>query len=243
MPLKPVGRGFFSEPENDVDFARLRRPDRIYASKSFRLGLRESRDHGHLARYVRMVFDEPDDPEDLSTLPDIDRTEFVVATTPAGRKQIQVQVTRQTGNIRCIEIQKVPTDPDATEMQTLLTLDREASERFILFARALEHIPVEGAKETIRVEHQLLRDLFTDPEAVSTVYQRDPDRFRQLLQDDPSATDVVAVAHRKEVVEHFRRLLTEPDFFEQERANTLADVGRLCGSASSSRTHGSSASG
>jgi Shedu protein SduA, C-terminal len=145
-----------------------------------------------------------------------------VGKTPGGRKQIQIQVTRQAGNIRCIEIQKVPTDPDATEMQTLLTLDRDASKRFILLARALDHIPVEGAEGTIRVEDQLLQDIFSDPEAIAGVYNRAPDRFRQLLQDDPSATDVVAVAHRKEVVEHFRRLLTEPDFFEQERANTPA---------------------
>jgi len=150
VPLTPAGWSFFSEPETDVDFARRRLPERIYASRSFRLGLRQSRDYQQLTRYVRMVLDEPDEPEDLSGLPDIERTEYIVDTSPGGRKQIQVQVTRQAGNIRCIEIQKVPTDPTVTEMQTFLTLDREASERFILFARALEYISVEGANETIR---------------------------------------------------------------------------------------------
>jgi hypothetical protein len=221
VPLTPAS-GFFFEPDGGADYARRRLPERTYASKSFPLGLRQSQDYQQPTRYVRKVFDEPDESEDLSFLPDIDRTEYVVDTTPGGRKQIQIQVTRQAGNIRCIEIQKVPTDPDATEMQTLLTLDREASKRFILLARTLDHIPVEGAEGTIRVEDQLLQDIFSDPEAIAGVYNRAPDRFRQLLQDDPAASDVVAVAHRKEVVEHFRRLLTEPDFFEQERANTPA---------------------
>jgi Domain of unknown function (DUF4263) len=207
-------------PDNDVEYARLRRPERIYASKSFPMGLPQSRDYGQPTRCLRKVFDEPAEFEVFSHLPDIEQTRFIVDTTPGGRKQIQIEVTRQAGNIRCIEIQKVPTDPNATELQSILKLDREASERFILFARALEHIPVEGVTETIRVEDQVIRDIFSDPGAVAGLYNRAPGRFRELMEDDPEATDVIALAHRKEIVEHFRRLLSEPDFFEQERQAT-----------------------
>ncbi|MDT0351623.1 Shedu immune nuclease family protein [Pseudonocardia charpentierae] len=220
MVLKDAVDVFLFGPDNEVEYARLRRPERIYASKSFPMGLPQSRDYGQPTRCLRKVFDEPAESEDFSHLPDIERTRFIVDTTPGGRKQIQIEVTRQAGNIRCIEIQKVPTDPNATELQSILKLDREASERFILFARALEHIPVEGVTETIRVEDQVIRDIFANPGAVAGLYNRAPGRSRELMEDDPEATDVIALAHRKEIVEHFRRLLSEPDFFEQERQAT-----------------------
>jgi hypothetical protein len=141
-----------------------------------------------------------------------------VNTTPGRRKQIKIQVTRQAGNVRHIEIQRVPTDPDATALQTILTLDREASARLILLARTLDSIPVQGGEDTIRVQDERLREIFSDPEAIGRIYSRVPDRFRQLMEDDPEASDVIALAHRREVVEHFRQLLTEPDFFQQELA-------------------------
>jgi hypothetical protein len=102
-------------------------------------------------------------------------------------------------------------------MQTILKLDREGAAQLILLARTLDSIPVQGGESTIRVQDELLRDIFSDPEAIARIYNRGPDRFRRLMEDDPSATDVVAIAHRRQVVGHFRQLLTEPDFFEQER--------------------------
>jgi hypothetical protein len=216
VPFDPVFARL--PPPNEVTWARGRLPERTYAYKTFTLRLQQSQDYGQPSRYIYKVFDEPAEPEDLDSLPDIDRTEYVVDTTRGGRKQIKMQVTRQAGNIRQIEIQKVPTDPGATEVQTILTLDREASTRLILLARTLDNIPVEGGEDTIRVEDQLLKEIFSDPEAVARIYNRVPDQFRQLVEDDPSATDVIALAHRREIVEHFRELLTEPDFFAEERA-------------------------
>lgn len=54
---------------------------------------------------------------------------------------------------------------------------------------------------------------------MSGLYKRGPDRFRQIIENDPSASDLIAVAHRKQVVEQFRSLLSEQAVFEQERIN------------------------
>ncbi|MPZ66946.1 MAG: DUF4263 domain-containing protein [Pseudonocardiaceae bacterium] len=212
--------GFFPlEPANEVTWAYGRQVDRTYVSRTFSFPLPQSQDYGQPTRYIWKVFDEAAEPEDLGSLPDSDRTEHVLDETSGGRKQIKLQVTRQAGNIRQIEIQRVPTNPEATEVQTILRFDRDASARLILLARTLDSIPVEGGEETIRVEDQLLREIFSDPAALAGVYEQDPGRFRDLVRDDPSASDVIALAHRKEVVEHFRQLLTEPDFFDAERDN------------------------
>jgi hypothetical protein len=89
--------------------------------------------------------------------------------------------------------------------------------RLIELIRALEYIPVDGDEATVRVDDQLLRDIFADPRAMSALYERDPEAFRQLITQDSAADDVIAVAHRREQVDRFRDLLSRPDSFEYER--------------------------
>lgn len=52
---------------------------------------------------------------------------------------------------------------------------------------------------------------------LNTLYDRAPDRFRQVIEVDPNRGDVVAIAHRREVVESFRRLLRDDTFFDAKR--------------------------
>jgi hypothetical protein len=66
-----------------------------------------SRDFGQLARYVCKVFDE-DEMEFEGPRGGDERTEAVVDETPGGRKQIQVQVAREAGEVREILVQRVP---------------------------------------------------------------------------------------------------------------------------------------
>ncbi len=193
---------------NDVNWARGRLTDRIYVSRSFPLDMRNSQDHGQTARYVTKVFDEVP----AETRAADEREEWVVMTTPAGRKQLKLQVARESGRVREIVLQKVPSDPASTRLETLLTLDRDASARLIDLVRALDYIPVEGER-SVRVDDQMLRDLFADPAAMRKLYARDPTRFRDLIREDASADDVIAVAHRRDVVRHFKRLLEDTDYF------------------------------
>lgn len=198
---------------NEVTWAHGRLADRIYVHKSFALDMRNSQDHGEIARYIVKVFDEtPADAVDAD-----EREEWVIMTTPAGRKQIKLQVAREAGRVREIVLQKVPTDPASTKLETLLTLDREASARLIDLVRALDYIPVEGEK-SVRVDDQMLRDLFADPTAMQELYAKDPERFRDLIRADASADDVIAVAHRRDVVRRFRRLLEDTEYFEAAAA-------------------------
>lgn len=194
---------------NDVTWARGRLPDRIYVSRSFALDMRNSQDHGQRARYITKVFDEVP----LEAAAAVEREEWTVMTTPGGRKQLKLQVARESGQVREIVLQKVPSDPASTKLETLLTLDRDASARLIDLVRALDYVPVEGEK-SVRVDDQMLRDLFADPAAMQELYAKDPERFRDLIRADASADDVIAVAHRRHVVQHFKRLLEDSEYFD-----------------------------
>lgn len=200
----------------DADYARGRLPGRTYASRSFPLPVRGSRDYGQPARFVCKVFDEDGQDRIDPTAPDIEWTEEIVEETPGGRKQIRVQLARETGRVREIQIQRVPRAGGSVE--PLLTLNREGSRRLIDLVKSLDYIPVEADSEGIRVDDSLIRDLFADPAAVESLYRRDPKKFRRAIAEDASAADLVAIAHRKATIARFRELLEDPEVFARARA-------------------------
>jgi len=157
------------DPEpNEVTYALGRLPSRTYVSRTFPLDLRNSQDYGAPARYVSKVFDEEGLPLPRDT-PNIEWSHAVVMTTPRGRKQVKLQIARHTGQVREIQIQKVPTDPRADRMDVLLTLDRDASAKLIELVRALDYIPADDS-QTVRIDDELLCHIFRDPTALSELY-------------------------------------------------------------------------
>lgn len=63
----------------------------------------------------------------------------------------------------------------------------------------------------------VLDEVLTDPGVLNRLYATAPDAFREVIRSDASAGDVVALAHRKAVVERFRTLLRDRDAFGEAR--------------------------
>jgi hypothetical protein len=196
-------------------YARGRLPGRTYVSRTFLLDLRASQDYGQPARYVTKVFDEK--PPLSRDEPEIERSEAVVTSTPGGRKQIKVQIARKAGEVREIQIQKVPSNPRADRMEVLLTLDRDDSKRLVEFFRTLDFVPADDSG-TIRIDDELLGEILRDPSAVDRLYGRSRERIRLLIEADASAADVIAVARRHAVVRRFRQLLDDDSAFDEAKA-------------------------
>ncbi len=148
-----------------------------------------------------------------------DVSEWAVSESEGGRYQVRLLVAREAGAVKELWIERVPASGAPKKVKCLLNLRREDAGRLVELLRNLDHIPVEG-KESVRADDARVRALFADPDSLVEVYRRDPDRFRQLITDDTAARDVIAVAHRRAQVEHFRRLLEDPDFFAGQRALT-----------------------
>ena len=66
-----------------------------------------------------------------------------------------------------------------------------------------------------------LGDFMSAPAVAANLYAASPDSFRAAIRSDPEASDVIALNHRKSVVERFRTLLTDHEVF----ATAAADVG------------------
>ncbi len=210
------------DPDNEVAFARLRQPDRTYVSKSFPLSHpADSPDYGQPTRYIHKVFDPVSYDESTCV-----HEEWTTAGSPGGRVQLKIQVVRRAGVVRKLYLHKVPANADATRLQTLLELRREGAAKLIELFRALDHVPVDGAN-TVRLDDDVIRGLFSDPDTVTSLYQHDRKAFRHAIQEDATARDLIALAYRREQLERFRRLLSDPDVFATERALCAGSAERV----------------
>lgn len=200
-----------SREQNEVTWALGRLPECTYANRSFILELGASRDVGHPARWLVKVFNETNE----SVSDEWEWEEHLVSESPAGRVQVKLQVAREAGVVRRLEIQKVPTTPGATRVTTLLTLDREGSARLIGLVRTLEHIPVEGERSVRVVDDSVIHELFTNPDQVGAALNR----FRDMVRSDADARDVIALARRREVVTKMQTWLEDDDAFDAAAAD------------------------
>jgi len=211
-------RGLQDAP-TEATWALGRKTDRTYLHRTFTFQIPTSRDYGKPARYIVKVFDELADrlsPTDSDR--DLEWRQEILHTTPAGRKQLKIQIAGTAGEVRQIEIQRVTTSGGDARLENVLTLDREAAGRLIDVIQALPYIPVEGDEDTVRLDDQTLRDIFRDPDIIGRLYASAPEAFREAIRADASASDVVALAHRKAAVDRFRRLLSDEDAFEEARS-------------------------
>lgn len=68
-------------------------------------------------------------------------------------------------------------------------------------------------------DDQLLRDFFSDPDAMGRAHSRDPDRFRAPIQSDADARDVIAL-HRRNVVATMQAWLDDDAIFDEAKEAT-----------------------
>ncbi|GGR57832.1 hypothetical protein J2S40_003398 [Nocardioides luteus] len=197
---------------NEVTYARGRLTTRTYVSRSFTAAI--GQDVGHPSRYIYRVFDEVEAKDSEGW----EWTNHVVLETHGGRKQLQLQIARSQGAVRRLRIQRVPANGDETKLERVLDLNRTQARSLIDLLRAVDDIPIEG-ETTVHVDDQLLRDVFEDPWAVERMYSGEPERFRDLIESDANADDVIALQRRREVAAMMRRWLDEPVAFDAAAAD------------------------
>lgn len=167
-----------------------------------------SSDNGEAARFAYKVFDS-----DAETTVELAGETYDVRDVPAGRYQIKLLVAREGSNIKELWIQRVPSATSSDSVTTLLNLRQPEINRLVELLKALESVPMEG-ETSVRVDDSIIRDLFANPSSLSTVYSSDPEKFRELIQNDAAANDVVAQASRRQAVSKFKEMLDDAGYFQ-----------------------------
>lgn len=192
---------------DETTFAQGRQTGQIYTSKPFTVPRPASSDYGQPARFVYQVFDN----ETESGLTP-EGEEWKVYDSPAGRYQVKLLVAREVGRVKELWIHRVPTKASGQPSKIMLNLKAPDAQRLVDMLKALDHISLDGT--THKISERLIRDILNDPDALSHAYTRQRGQFRELIENDPAALDVVALAHRRDQVELFHQYLEEPDFFD-----------------------------
>lgn len=203
------------QDDEEATYARGRLPGRTYVSRSFPLNRTNSSDDGTPARFIYKVF-EPDAETELA----LGGSEWVVTETPAGRYQLKLLVAREPGNVKELWIQRIPVSGGG-QVTTRVNLKQPEAGRLIDLLKNIDSIPVEG-DTGVRVDDELLQDIFSNPDSVALLYGLEADKFRQLIAADASAKDVIALAGRRAAVDRFERLVTDDDYFDSQ----VEDVGK-----------------
>lgn len=201
--------------EREGAYAKLRLPERTYLSKSFP----RPWDPSVPVRIIHKVFD----PETETEL-EFDGTHWLLHESPQGRVQLTLIVSREPGHVSELRIERIQYYTAKATAKTLVHLRDEEARRLVALIKNLDHFPVEG-QVTTRVDDSLLADLLASPEQiapdqVARLYRKDPALFRQVISDDETASDVVALARRREQVERFRTLLNDRAEFDAAVAAT-----------------------
>jgi hypothetical protein len=202
----------FEEDTDETTYAQGRLARRTYASRSFELQRTNSADDGRPARFICKVFDPASESEVVQS---DDGSEWIVRTTPAGRYQIKLLVAREPGNVKELWIQRVPAPGRGGAVRVLLNLRQPEVGRLLGLLKTLDSIAVEGA-QTVRVDDDIIRDIFSDPDALQRVYRSDEDRIRRLIEGDETARDVIALEARRLAVAEFRRRLQDDSYFDDQ---------------------------
>jgi Domain of unknown function (DUF4263) len=200
----------FETDDNETVYAQGRVGSRVYASKSFPLVRSHSLDDGTPARFICKVFD----PESESMV-DWEIDDWVIRETPAGRYQVKLLVARESGNVKELWIQRVPGVGQSGSATVLLHLKQPDISKLLDLIKLIEVFPIEG-DTTVRLDDALIHDLLSDPESMARLYQRAPDQVRALISNDAAARDVLALEARRTELDRFRRLLYDPEFFDEQ---------------------------
>jgi hypothetical protein len=196
------------EPVDETTYAQGRQPDRTYLSSSFPLIRPGSPDHGEPARFIIKVFE----PETESILEQQGEA-WILKETHRGRYQIQFLVAREAGNIKEIKICRVPASGSGESLSTLLTLSRPDIPRFLELVQLVRSSPTDGTS-SVRIDDGMVSEILARPDQLLSLYSANPARFRELIENDVSANDVIALASRREAVADFYAMLTDNEYFD-----------------------------
>lgn len=208
-----MSQEWFEVEPDETTWMQGRKVDHTYASRGFDLKRSGSEDDGAPARFVYKVFDdEGHQPSEVV----FDGAVWPIAASPAGRSQIKLLVAREADHIKDLWIQQFKmTKSNGVQAGNVFHLGSRDAQALCQLFKNLEYLPIEG-EFTTRIDDDVIRKLLADPAALAA-YDVEPDVLRAIVEQDASATDIVAVAGRRAAVARFRQLLEDSDYFESER--------------------------
>lgn len=201
--------------EHDYDFDRNRRTDRTSISRRFP-------DSEKRPMRIASTVVAPDEDHHFA----LEKEELIIRVTPGKRQYIKATFYEDSRNIQTLEFHRYTTATGHPH-KTYFSFGANETHRIIEFLLSIKtHHLANSGKLTIPNEQ--LREALLSSEQVSHFLREHPEFAAQIVRDEITTEDVVAIGYRRKQLNLFKQLLSDPKAFIAERerigANRDEDV-------------------
>lgn len=197
---------------SDEEYVAKKRSDRLYVSRPFKIGVSKDTD----ARYVTRVFDDGQ----RSCFDSVD-DEIVIRATHDDKVQIKAVVTSDEEGLRHLTLQsfRIYKDGIRPNEQYGINLRGQEIAEFVEFAQLVSSVQLNNTGK-LRLDRASLAHVDVDMDSAARAWiARHPDALRELVANEATSRDVVAVAYRRKQLAKFERLLHEDAYFDKVTAD------------------------
>lgn len=196
-----------------------KKTDRVYVGKQFNVSNYFSgktvSSESRPARIASQVIDSKEC-HDFA----ISKGQTVLRVTSGSRQEIVAKFYEDNRGIFNLQFQKY--SANGTPHKVAFCFQGDEITTLLNFIQNISKLPLKGECKQIfetgflqanLTNHQLTEVFNNNPELLKTV--------EEVIRNDVKQKDIIALAHRKEQLRHFDRLLKDKSYFENEKENTL----------------------
>lgn len=199
--------------EDDIETIEGSLPRHTYYREPFLLNANDP-DSGY-GRYVVRVYDEPT----RDVIVTMDDEEEVLYHSDQGKVEVKLKIIREAGHVTQFLLRKVRHNKSGDKELATIMLDRDNARALVKLLRDLDSIAPDKEMPRRVLDDDLIQEYSQDPAFVQKINRINPTLLRQIIEEDVTETDVIAIANRRAAVERFRNLMEDDNFFDVERSH------------------------
>lgn len=213
MELPPTS----DEPVSEYDYFSNKRSDRVYLSRLLvskeLIRDPETLECKEISRPLRIVSKVVDCDENHQFI--TDGKEMSLRITQGERQEIIIKFYQDTREISTIQIQKY-TKETGKPHKIHFTFQGDEIRKLFNFIRNIPLIPLKDDKG-VKLDDTFIEELILTKDQVIKLLQETPEVLEEILKNDISLSDVVNLGYRRNQLEIFKKLLTDKNFFQEEK--------------------------
>lgn len=201
------------ENSSEYEIHINKRTDRIYLSKAIeqKILTRDVVDGiGEISRPFRILSKVIDNRESHEFIKD--GKELVLRITEGQRHEIVAKFYEDTRGIFTLQIQKFSTDT-GNPHKTYFTFINDEIGTLYNFIRNIAILPISG-EHGQKIDDKYLEDIILTKEQTLKIINENPELVAEILKNNISKADIIAIGYKKEQLGIFKKLLWDKPYFD-----------------------------
>lgn len=141
--------------------------------------------------------------------------EILLRQTPKGRSEIKASFLEDDRSIQTLTIQRYSSKRGPNDHQHFSFVGGEI-DTLISFIAGIKTVPLEGPAK-VHLSDEDMRDIILDQGQARRIFEKNPELFLQLAQQEDITRDLVATGYRRKQLQRFASLLDDTDYFASEK--------------------------